>query len=152
MGGRLGRFFLLCLLSALSAFSAVSRCDAHPVPQRKHDRELVVHLRPAEVVVNYRLEVDDFTVVFVDLPGVVDDAGVTFGDKSEPDEALKKKAPADLGPKDDLRLRTATATFRVGKDAPAAPAGEPQAAQPQGEDWSSLKGLLALEPQTLLQW
>src|SRR5262249_29960334 len=38
---------------------------------------------------------------------------VLFDEKSEPDEALKKKLPADLRPGDDYRLRKATAVFRV---------------------------------------
>jgi ABC-type nickel/cobalt efflux system permease component RcnA len=243
---------LLCVsLCVLCVFVVkVSLAHAHPVPQRKHDRDVVVHVKPTEVVVNYRLEVDDFTVVFVDLPGVIEDGelaklnkpqdfyaayarcynpiladnlvakldgkelqfvpvknkkpthetldsnsirfdfefhaaweptageehrfkfqeanfnleagmlrlsvvaepGITLTEKTEPDEALKKKAPADLRPGDDYRLRTTTATFRLGETPPTPPAEQPPPPAEAHEDWSSLKGLLALEPTTVLEW
>lgn len=56
------------LLSALSVFSAVNSSLAHPVPRRCHDRTIVVWLTRDRVVVEYRLEVDEFTVVYDDLP------------------------------------------------------------------------------------
>src|SRR5947208_3553333 len=46
--------------------------QAHPVPRRSHDRTIVVRLSPDSVVVDYRLEVDEFTVVFDDLPALAD--------------------------------------------------------------------------------
>src|SRR5438876_3909677 len=66
---------LTVLLSALSVFSAANHLHAHPVPKRSHDRTIVVRLTPNEVVVNYDLEVDDWTIIFVDLPAVSDDLG-----------------------------------------------------------------------------
>ncbi len=68
---------MLFLFSALSAFSAVNHLHAHPVPKRSHDRVIVVRLTPNEVVVNYDLEVDDWTIVFVDLPAVSDKVDLT---------------------------------------------------------------------------
>ncbi|HLJ97424.1 MAG TPA: hypothetical protein VKU02_29970 [Gemmataceae bacterium] len=46
--------------------------QAHPVPRRCHDRTILVRLKPDEIVVEYRLEVDEFTVVFDDLPALGD--------------------------------------------------------------------------------
>jgi nickel/cobalt exporter len=66
---------LLCLF--LPSLSFVS---AHPVPRRAHDRTIVLRLAADEktgqvaVTVNYRLEVDEFTVVFDDLPALFDKA------------------------------------------------------------------------------
>ncbi len=51
---------------------------AHPVPRRAHDRTITVRLTTeaktgqVKVVVNYRLEVDEFTVVWIDLPPLSD--------------------------------------------------------------------------------
>jgi hypothetical protein len=50
---------------------------AHPVPRRCHDRTLVVHLGPDAITVDYRLEVDEFTVVFDDLPALGDQVDLT---------------------------------------------------------------------------
>src|SRR5262249_48669272 len=41
-------------------------------PRKAHDRVIVVRLQPDKVEVEYRLEVDEWTVVFVDLPAVSD--------------------------------------------------------------------------------
>jgi ABC-type nickel/cobalt efflux system permease component RcnA len=46
--------------------------EAHPVPRRCHDRTITVRLSPAAIEVDYRLEVDEFTVVFDDLPALGD--------------------------------------------------------------------------------
>ncbi len=46
--------------------------QAHPVPRRCHDRTIVVRLSADLIVVDYRLEVDEFTVVFDDLPALGD--------------------------------------------------------------------------------
>jgi nickel/cobalt transporter (NicO) family protein len=61
----------LCLV-ALAAF--VSEAGAHPVPRRQHDRTIFVRLSQDAATVDYRLDVDEFTVVFVDLPAVLDSA------------------------------------------------------------------------------
>lgn len=60
--------WLCVLVTCLTTQSAV----AHPVPKRAHDRTVVVRLTPEAVVVDYRLEVDEWTVVFIDLPAVND--------------------------------------------------------------------------------
>jgi len=52
--------------------------DAHPVPRRAHDRTIAVRLAAdadnSRIIVNvaYRLEIDEFTVVFDDLPALGD--------------------------------------------------------------------------------
>src|SRR5579871_2940187 len=51
---------------------AASVAEAHPVPRLSHDRTIVVHLTPDAVLVDYRLEIDDWTIVFLDLPAVDD--------------------------------------------------------------------------------
>jgi ABC-type nickel/cobalt efflux system permease component RcnA len=45
---------------------------AHPVPRKNHDRTIVVRLTPGELIVNYTLDVDEFTAVFLDLPAVME--------------------------------------------------------------------------------
>jgi ABC-type nickel/cobalt efflux system permease component RcnA len=67
------RKLLLALLLGLAGLSRP--CQAHPVPRRTHDRTIVVHLGctpdgQVAVQVDYRLEVDEFTVVFDDLPAL----------------------------------------------------------------------------------
>jgi ABC-type nickel/cobalt efflux system permease component RcnA len=52
----------------------VSQAGAHPVPRRQHDRTILVRLSQDGVTVDYRLDVDEFTVVFVDLPAVLESA------------------------------------------------------------------------------
>jgi ABC-type nickel/cobalt efflux system permease component RcnA len=42
------------------------------VPSRLHDRAITVRLTTDAVVVDYRLDIDEFTVVFLDLPAVLD--------------------------------------------------------------------------------
>jgi nickel/cobalt transporter (NicO) family protein len=56
----------------------------HPVPRRAHDRTIIVRLGPDKVTVDYRLEVDEFTVVFEDLPAFSDQIDLTR--LSKPDE------------------------------------------------------------------
>src|SRR5438445_4474301 len=62
------RLWLLSLawLTALTALAF-----AHPVPRRSHDRLIEVRLRRTEIAVDFRLEVDEWTVVFVDLPALL---------------------------------------------------------------------------------
>ena len=64
---------ILILISALRA----SPASAHPVPRRAHDRTVVVRLQPDKVIVDYRLEVDEFTVVYDDLPAFSDQIDLT---------------------------------------------------------------------------
>jgi ABC-type nickel/cobalt efflux system permease component RcnA len=41
----------------------VQPLTAHPVPKKQHDRTIVVHLTPEAVIVNYRLDLDEWTAV-----------------------------------------------------------------------------------------
>jgi ABC-type nickel/cobalt efflux system permease component RcnA len=65
------RALFLLALAALSL--PASPVAAHPVPKNTHDRTVVVHLVPGaragtvDVRINYRLEVDEWTVFEVDL-------------------------------------------------------------------------------------
>lgn len=59
---------LLALLVSLSPCLLVST-DAHPVPKDNHDRTIVLTLTPDAVLVDYRLEVDEFRAVR-DLDGL----------------------------------------------------------------------------------
>src|SRR5437879_1598218 len=66
------------LLVTMSPCHHVTRsCRAHPVPQRNHDRVVIVRLTADAVVVDYHLEVDEFTVVFVDLPALDEKLNLT---------------------------------------------------------------------------
>jgi ABC-type nickel/cobalt efflux system permease component RcnA len=59
---------------AVFALMVIPCCplQAHPVPRRCHDRTIVIRLSSDVVEVDYRLEVDEFTVVFDDLPALGD--------------------------------------------------------------------------------
>jgi ABC-type nickel/cobalt efflux system permease component RcnA len=48
-------------------FFVANACFAHPVPRDNHDRTLIVHLTPEAVIVDYRLELDEYRAVR-DLP------------------------------------------------------------------------------------
>jgi ABC-type nickel/cobalt efflux system permease component RcnA len=63
-------FLLLVLGTQYSVLSTPAQ--AHPVPRRSHDRVITVRLTPEAVLVDYHLELDEWTVVFVDLPAVND--------------------------------------------------------------------------------
>src|SRR4051812_24501297 len=60
------------LLLIWTAWIGAGTAAAHPVPKRAHDRTLLVRIEPAKIVVEYTLEVDEWTVVFEDLPAVRD--------------------------------------------------------------------------------
>jgi ABC-type nickel/cobalt efflux system permease component RcnA len=62
----------LALLLLVTGFWVLSPAslDAHPVPRGAHDRIIQVRLTPDAVIVDYRLEVDHWTVVFQDLQAV----------------------------------------------------------------------------------
>src|SRR3989442_130373 len=77
--GRLS-LFILILIPVLRSPSA----HAHPVPRRIHDRTIIVRLESDKVIVDYRLEVDEFTVVYDDLPAFSDQIDLTR--LSKPDE------------------------------------------------------------------
>ncbi|HJT77735.1 MAG TPA: hypothetical protein VJ739_11085, partial [Gemmataceae bacterium] len=66
---------LLLVSLFLCAFTPAAH--AHPVPKRFHDRLITVHLTPQAVRVEYHLEADAWTVVYVDLPAVNDQVDLT---------------------------------------------------------------------------
>src|SRR4051794_35703931 len=49
---------------------SVGPASAHPVPKGSHDRILTVRVTSEAVTVEYRLEVDLWTVIYEDLPEV----------------------------------------------------------------------------------
>jgi hypothetical protein len=57
--------------------------NAHPVPRKSHDRTVVVRVTPTCIVVDYRLEIDEWTVVYVDLPALDDKVDITKLKKPE---------------------------------------------------------------------
>jgi ABC-type nickel/cobalt efflux system permease component RcnA len=61
---------LLCLLG--TALVRPPAAYAHPVPTGAHQRVVEVWLRPSELAVQYRLEVDQFTTVYTDSKGLID--------------------------------------------------------------------------------
>jgi nickel/cobalt exporter len=58
---------------------------AHPVPRSNHDRKIVVRVMPNAVEVQYHLELDAWTVVFKDLPAVL-----------EPEKLAKLQSPREF--------------------------------------------------------
>lgn len=58
---------------------------AHPVPRNAHDRVVIVRLTPEAVLIEYHLEVDEWTVVFKDVPALLDK-----------DELAKLKTPKEF--------------------------------------------------------
>src|SRR5438552_3976343 len=72
-------FFILHCLVLLGAVLACQSANAHPVPKQNHDRTIGLHLKfdpknqKVIVCVNYRLEVDEFTVLTDDLKPFRDD-------------------------------------------------------------------------------
>ncbi len=57
------------VLAAVALLVAALPSRAHPVPKDNHDRTIVVRLTPEAVVIDYRLEVDEFRALR-DLEGV----------------------------------------------------------------------------------
>ena len=78
----------LTALVLILAFPAAG--SAHPVPRNHHDRTIAVHLIPdpardqVVVIVNYRLEVDELTVVLDDMQPFKDDVDLA-GFRNKPD-------------------------------------------------------------------
>jgi ABC-type nickel/cobalt efflux system permease component RcnA len=70
-------WFIAFLLSTQYSVLGTSRLQAHPVPQKAHDRTIVIHLIKDKVIVDYRLEVNEFTVVYDDLPAFGDQIDLT---------------------------------------------------------------------------
>src|ERR1700690_1145685 len=54
-----------------------SFASAHPVPRKAHDRTIDIRCDANGVVVRYRLEVDELTVVSDDLPAIDDRVDLT---------------------------------------------------------------------------
>ncbi len=71
---RLAVFVLLLITHHLLL---ITSCQAHPVPQKAHDRTIVIRLTKDAVIVDYRLEVNEFTVVYDDLPAFGDQIDLT---------------------------------------------------------------------------
>src|SRR5262245_53464204 len=81
---RRGRFRFWPVWLALAAILFAPPVYAHPVPRKAHDRTIIVRLGRESVVVEYVLEVDEWTVVFQDLPAVSDQVELTK--LTKPDE------------------------------------------------------------------
>jgi hypothetical protein len=79
----MAQFRHCCFLSVLFVCSVVSSLSGHPVPRKSHDRTIIVRITPTAIVVDYRLEVDDWTVVYVDLPALEDKVDLTKLKKPE---------------------------------------------------------------------
>jgi ABC-type nickel/cobalt efflux system permease component RcnA len=63
-------------LTALLAVLAGGVASAHPVPKDTHLRTITVRVRPGELFVRYRLELDEFTAVNKDSKDLIDAAEV----------------------------------------------------------------------------
>lgn len=59
-------------LAVVLGLLCAAPAGAHPIPRRAHDRTITVRLLPDRVQVEYGLEVDEWTVVFQDLPAVLE--------------------------------------------------------------------------------
>jgi nickel/cobalt exporter len=65
MGPCWSRSVLGCILLLGTQHPAIrSAAIAHPIPSRSYDRTVVVRVSAAAVIVDYQLELDDFTVLF----------------------------------------------------------------------------------------
>ncbi|HEY1378413.1 MAG TPA: hypothetical protein VGF55_16560 [Gemmataceae bacterium] len=64
------------LAVVLAAGACAAPAAAHPVPNDAHFRTVTVCLRPTELCVRYRLELDQFTTVYKDSRGLIADAEV----------------------------------------------------------------------------
>jgi ABC-type nickel/cobalt efflux system permease component RcnA len=69
----IGRGIVLGLIT-IGLWQGLPLAQGHPVPRKLHDRTIAVMLTASGIVVDYRLEVDEFTVVFVDVPAVLERA------------------------------------------------------------------------------
>jgi hypothetical protein len=65
------------LALAVLGFCGLPLAQGHPVPRQTHDRTISVHLGKDGVLVNYRLEVDEYTAVYEDLPALGDQLDLT---------------------------------------------------------------------------
>src|SRR4051794_25704523 len=74
----------LCVFLLAGALLSAAPLAAHPVPRSFHDRTITVSLKPDAVVVEYVLEVDEWTVVFQDLPAVTEQ--VDLAKLTKPDD------------------------------------------------------------------
>jgi ABC-type nickel/cobalt efflux system permease component RcnA len=69
--------FSFVFFVSLWLFFFPATANSHPVPQKAHDRTIVIHLTEDRAIVNYRLEVNEFTVVYDDLPAFGDQIDLT---------------------------------------------------------------------------
>jgi ABC-type nickel/cobalt efflux system permease component RcnA len=63
--------FLITLAASLF-FAGNGR--SHPVPRRQYDRTIVARLTATALIVDYRLDLDEYTAIMIDLPAVLDKA------------------------------------------------------------------------------
>jgi ABC-type nickel/cobalt efflux system permease component RcnA len=68
---------MLAFFLITNYYLLITPCSAHPVPQKAHDRTIVIRLTKDAVIVDYRLEVNEFTVVYDDLPAIGDQTDLT---------------------------------------------------------------------------
>jgi len=61
------------LFAVVAATIASHSAIAHPVPSDTHLRTIIVRIRPDEVAIRYRLELDQFTTVYKDSKGLIED-------------------------------------------------------------------------------
>ena len=78
-----GHWYRLLLLATCLA-GTTAPAAAHPVPKGSHDRTITVRLTATAVVVEYRLEVDLWTIIYQDLSTIEKQADL--GNLSEPAE------------------------------------------------------------------
>jgi ABC-type nickel/cobalt efflux system permease component RcnA len=64
------------LFAALFLAASAPRAFGHPVPTDSHLRTVTISLRPTELCVRYRLELDQFTTVYKDSKGLIDESEV----------------------------------------------------------------------------
>jgi ABC-type nickel/cobalt efflux system permease component RcnA len=87
------------------------------VPRKNHDRTITVRLTPSALVVVYRLDIDEFTAVFDDLPAVMDRADLAkLQSPKEFYDAFKERYASILGGNLVARLdEDKPLAFRVGE-------------------------------------
>jgi ABC-type nickel/cobalt efflux system permease component RcnA len=69
-----GRWLVAFVLGTAYLVLGLPSVEAHPVPRRSYDRTVQVELTTDALVVHYRLELDEWTAIYVDLQAVVKEA------------------------------------------------------------------------------
>jgi ABC-type nickel/cobalt efflux system permease component RcnA len=87
------RFYLPLIAVATGLCPGIA--SAHPVPKREHLRAIELRLRPDELCVQYVLEVDEWTAVFLDMPALFAEAELRTMTKPSQfyDAYLRRLAP-----------------------------------------------------------